>query len=318
MRKSVYFKLVILVNLLLVYISWGSVYIGFKFTLEVLGPFWACGARMVLPGAIMAVCLIAAGKWRWPNGREWLRANWMAMFLVLFASGFLSKGQEYITSGMAAVVSGSTPISMLVGVWLFAGEKRPTLTQFIGLGAGFCGLLLLATQSSGVREESNLLGMFWILMATFGWVCGTILTKRMPRHDPLSAMECCALYLFTGGLQCLLVGLVCGEAQMMRWQNLDLKVAIAFGWMVLGGSIIAYSCYMWLLRHVSTAVAVSYEYVVPIIGIFLGWWLGGEVPTNRMWLACALILGAVFFVLHTNKGHSPRKRLHGRNFDSAS
>ena len=84
---------------------------------------------------------------------------------------------------------------------------------------------------------------------------------------------------------------------MTRWENLRPEVVLAFAWMTIGGSIIAYSSYFWLLAHVSIATAVSYEYVVPVIGIFLGWWLGGETISGRMILACCLTVGSVFFVL---------------------
>lgn len=84
---------------------------------------------------------------------------------------------------------------------------------------------------------------------------------------------------------------------MTRWENLRPEVALAFAWMTIGGSIIAYSSYFWLLTHVSIATAVSYEYVVPVIGVLLGWWLGGEAITGRIVLACCLTVGSVFFVL---------------------
>lgn len=287
----------VVTNLVLVYISWGSVYIGFKFTLEVLGPFFACGARMALGGALLCAALLFFGLWRRPDRNDLTRIAWLSVFMVFFASGFLSKGQEYISSGMAAVVSGSTPISMLVGVWLFAGEKRPGLAQCIGLAGGFAGIMLLATGNASGAGQSDLAGIAWVLCATFGWVAGTILTKRYPADSGLPPMQSCALILLCGGLECLLAGWICGEAAMTRWQNLNMEVGIAFAWMVAGGSVIAYSCYFWLLRHVSTPVAVSYEYVVPIIGVFLGCLLGGEQPTPRMFAACALIVSSVFFVV---------------------
>lgn len=290
-------RFLIIINLLLVYVSWGSVYIGFKFTLEVLGPFFACGARMSLGGGLLCLALMFFGIWRKPSPKELWRIAILSIFMVFLTSGFLSKGQEYISSGMAAVVSGSTPISMLVGVWLFAGEPRPNLVQCLGLAGGFTGIMLLATGHCGGAETSSLPGMAWVLLATFGWVAGTILTKHYPGGAAMPPMQSCALILLLGGLECLLAGWLCGEASMTRWQNLDLRVAIAFAWMVAGGSVIAYSSYFWLLQHVSTPVAVSYEYVVPIIGIFLGWLLGNEEPTPRMFIACALIVSSVFFVV---------------------
>lgn len=287
----------VLINLFLVYISWGSVYIGFKFTQEVLAPFFACGARMTLGGALLCLGLVCFGRWRKPSWHVLLHTAWLSFFMVFLASGFLSKGQQYISSGMAAVINGSTPISMLLGVWLFAGEKRPTLLQCIGLAGGFCGLTLLAIGNDGGSPQNSLLGLCWVLSATFGWVTGTILTRRYPAESDLPPLQSCGLILLMGGVECFLAGWLGGETAMTRWQNLNLQVIIAFSWMVLGGSVIAYSSYFWLLRHVSMPVAISYEYAVPVIGIFLGWLFGGEQPTFLMFLACGLIVGSVFFVI---------------------
>ena len=96
-------SLKILLNLFLVYISWGSTYIGFEFTLEVLGPFLACGSRMLLAGLLLCAAIVCTGRWQRPSRADWRHACWLAVFMVLMASGFLGKGQEYVSSGVAAV-----------------------------------------------------------------------------------------------------------------------------------------------------------------------------------------------------------------------
>ncbi len=289
----------IMLNLFLVYVSWGSTYIGFKYTLEVLGPFLACGARMVLAGVLLCAAIACVGRWQRPDRADYLHALWLGLFMVLMASGFLAKGQESVTSGVAAVVTGSTPISMLVAAWLFGGEQRPSAMQWLGLAGGLCGLILLG-KSHGVSvgpDQSSVGGILWVFGATLGWVAGSLLTRRFPLSTRLGPLQSCGLLLCVGGLECLLTGFVGGEAAMTRWENLRPEVLLAFLWMSLGGSIIAYSCYFWLLAHASIATAVSYEYVVPVIGIFLGWWLGNEQVSGRMILACCLTVGSVFFVL---------------------
>lgn len=288
----------ILLNLFLLYISWGSTYIGFKFTLEVLGPFLACGSRMTLAGILLGLGVACAGHWKRPSRADLLHALWLGLFMVLMASGFLGKGQEEVSSSVAAVVMGSTPITMLVGAWLFAGEARPSAMQWLGLAGGLAGLILLGqSQAEGPQGQSSLSGILWVFGGTLGWVVGSLLSRRFPFVTRLVPLQSCALLLFLGGLECLLLGFAGGETAMTRWENLRPEVILAYAWMIIGGSIIAYSCYFWLLAHASIATAVSYEYVVPVIGIFLGWQLGGEVVTPKMLLACALTVGSVFFVL---------------------
>lgn len=215
-------SLKILLNLFLVYVSWGSTYIGFKFTLEVLGPFLACGARMVLAGVVLSAAIACAGRWKRPARADWLHALWLGLFMVLMASGFLAKGQESITSGVAAVVTGSTPISMLVAAWLFGGERRPSAMQWLGLAGGLCGLILLG-KSHGVGvgpDHSSMGGILWVFGATLGWVAGSLLTRRFPPDTRLGALQSCGLLLCVGGLECLLVGFMGGEAALTRWENL--------------------------------------------------------------------------------------------------
>lgn len=287
----------ILLNLFLVYVSWGSTYIGFKYTLEVLGPFLACGARMLLAGVMLCAAIACVGRWQRPKRADYLHALWLGLFMVLMASGFLAKGEESVTSGVAAVVTGSTPISMLVAAWLIGGEQRPSAVQWLGLMGGLGGLILLGQSQVAGPDQSSVGGMLWVFGATLGWVAGSLLTRRFPLTTGLGPLQSCGLLLFVGGLECLLAGFVGGEAAMTRWENLSPEVILTFLWMSFGGSIIAYSCYFWLLAHASIATAVSYEYVVPVIGIFLGWWLGNEQVTGQMILACCLTVGSVFFVL---------------------
>ncbi len=219
------------------------------------------------------------------------------------ASGFLSKGQLTVPSGVAGVISGSTPISMMLFGWLLAGEKRPLPMQWAGLLGGSCGLLVLAASQHGeLAGNGDISGMLWIIGATLGWVGGSLLLRRFPEKTALSPLESCGLLLLVGGLESVVVGLFCGEASAMHWHNLRPATVIAFSWMVIGGGILAYSSYFWLLEHVSIATAISYEYVVPVIGIFLGWWIGGEEVSSRMLLGCTLTIGSVFFVVR-GRGH---------------
>lgn len=291
--------ILIIINLFLVYISWGSVYIGLKFTLEVIGPFLACGMRMSIAGAIFCGLLIITKKWQNTKFDDWKNNFLLAIFLVLMASGFLSKGEVYISSGVAAIVNGTTPISMLFGMWLFGGENRPTFFQCLGLAGGLTGLWMLAPNEDKMTE---FFGIFWVIGATLGWVAGSILIKRNVFKILTPPLQSCAMLLLCGGLQSTLVALFAGEFSHIHLHELNLANAMAFAWVVIGGSIIAYSSYFWLLGHVSVPVAISYEYIVPIIGIFLGAVFYNETLTMRSIFSCLLIVGSVFFII-SQKSH---------------
>ncbi len=290
-------------HLFLVYISWGSTYLGLELALQVMGSFFSCGLRMAIAGILIYCWLRLQKKWVGVSAAHVRHAAVSGLFLVVCASGFLCVGQQYIPSGVASIVSGSTPLSMILISWLFAGEKRPSLTQFAGLLGGFAALVLLSLdQCTGPKAGSEmLLGIFWVFLATLGWVCGSLMLRKTTRAETLPPMQDCALLLFLGGVECLIIGMFCGEANSIHLENLRPGVVAAFLWMVVGGSILAYSSYFWLLRHVRLSVAISYEYVVPIIALFLGWWLLDETITTRMLFAVCLALGSVGLVISHQK-----------------
>lgn len=298
----------VFLHLFLLYISWGSSYVAFKWCLAVLGPFLLAGARMLTAGALLSLILLVARRWKRPARADWLHAAWLSAFMVLMGCGFLAKGQQMgVSACAAALITGSTPVSMLLAGWLFAGERRPCFMQWIGLAGSCVGLVMLEMGQEAARAAQGmtapgqdglpLSGMLWVVFATWGWVAGSLLSRRFPQKSALSGLQSCGLLLLVGGLECIAVGLLWGEAALTHWELLNARSSVAFLWMSIGGGILAYYCYFWLLERVSIAIAVSYEYVVPVVGVLLGWQLAGE-PVNAMMAgACALIVISVFFIM---------------------
>ncbi len=122
----------------------------------------------------------------------------------------------------------------------------------------------------------------------------------MKKHSltrEMHPLEQTSLLLVFGGIECFLIGFILGEQGRMHWENLRPAVIIAFSWLTIGSSLIAYSAYMWLLMNAPLSVAVSYEYVNPVIGIVLGWLIGGEMISPGIIVSCAVIISSVFFVI---------------------
>ncbi|MBQ7607532.1 MAG: EamA family transporter [Desulfovibrionaceae bacterium] len=301
LRPRHYFS--IFLHLFLVYISWGTSYLGFSLSLEVLGPFFSCGFRMAFGGFLLCLFCRITSRWRPIEFADIVHALKYGFFMVVAASGFLCYGQQYVSSGVASIITGSTPITMILASWLIAREAKPDRRTCIGLiGGSFALLLLSYDQCFGQVDGQNALyGVFWILMATFGWVAGSLLLRHAHRKNALPALQDCGLLLFVGGLESLAIGLVFGEGSAMHFERLTVWIALAFAWMVIGGAILAYSSYFWLLRHVSLSVAVSYEYVVPVIALFLGWWLLDERLTIRMLCAAFIAISSVVLVMHRSR-----------------
>ena len=287
----------VIIMLFLVYASWGSVYIGNKLSLEIAGPFLVCGLRNGLAGLLtLAVCYLRKKSWKTPSLKDVRNHALIGSMLVLMSSGFLTLGQTQVASGVAAVIMGSTPIVMLVAAWLFAGDEVPTRTQCIGMCTGACAIVYLSwsEQSAGT---GTVLGVLILLGAIAGWVSGSLIMKTANIAKDMPMMESTGLLLLMGGLESLVVASLFGEFSTIQPQNLRPDTILAFSWMVIGGSFLAYACYIWLLVNVNVSLAVSYEYVCPVIGILLGCFIGGEKVSADMIAACAVSISSVFLVV---------------------
>ena len=291
----------VILCLVLVYISWGSCFIFIRFALESFPPFILCGLRMAIAGIFLFALTWLRGERILPNRADWKRSFLLAFYLVFVASGFLSKGQEFIASGVAAMILGTVPIWMVLADWLTGQSSRPSALQFTGLGSGFVGLVLLACSQNTVGGGS-LWGLLLVVLAALGWVYGSLLSKRYSSATHLSVMSSTALIMFLGGIQSLCAAAALGEFSLFSPDAISLRAALSLLTLILLGAVVAYTCYFWLLVHTRTVVAISYEYVNPVIGVFLGWCFADEPVTSLMILACCLTVSSVFLIVSRHKG----------------
>ncbi len=287
--------------LFLVYMSWGTCFISNKFAIESFPAFMVCGLRMTMAGGLMFLWSGLRGERAWPTRREVASNFGLAVFMVLVASGFLVKGQEYVASGTAAMILGAVPIWMVLGGWLFCGDPRPSLVQFAGLILGFSGLMLISLKQSSSGSNSWF-GVVLVLLAALGWVVGSFYSKRHADETKLSLIRQSGLLMFLGGLQSLAASFLLGEFATFSWDSVSLLSVGALLYLVFFGAIVGYTCYFWLLRHTRTVVAISYEYVNPVIGVFLGWLLAGEQVDGVIATACCLTVLSVFLVVYPKHG----------------
>lgn len=249
---------------------------------------------MTTAGILLYIVTWLGGERTRPTREDWRQSFFLAVFLVLISSGLLSKGQETVPSGIAAMISGSVPLWMVLGGWLFLKEARPSRLQFCGLAGGTAGLILLSIEQ-GLSGQTSFFGILLLVLSAFGWVAGSFYSKKHAGETKLSVMRVSSMLMTIGGLQALLAGKLMGE--QLVFANVTATSWIAMVALVLLGAIVAYTCYFWLLLNTRTAVAISYEYVNPVIGVLLGWLMAGEQITVMMVLACIMVVGSVFFII---------------------
>ncbi len=283
--------------LLAVYVIWGSTYLALRWVVEVFPPMLAAGARYFVAGAL----LLAVGRARGaelPRPAVWLRAAPLGLLLFVVGNGFVSLAEREVSSSQAAIVCGAMPLfAVLFGA--FFGE-RPRLLEIGGLLVGFAGVVVLTAAELGHASGSSIL----LLFAPVGWALGSMGARRL-RMPP--GMLGAALPMLWGGLLAVVLGLVLGEWRGVAHPSIEPENALgaaklvkaigAFVYLIVAGSMIAFTAYSFLLQNVRPSLATSYAYVNPVVATFLGLALGGETLGAHTLAGGALVVVGVGAVM---------------------
>ncbi|MBN8262060.1 MAG: drug/metabolite exporter YedA [Xanthomonadales bacterium] len=262
-----------------VFLIWGSTYLAIRFALEGgFPPFLLGGIRFLIAGGLVFAFLRLRGVAP-PTRAQWRNAAVMGVLLLVLGNGMVNFAEKTVSSGMAAVAVASAPLWM--GVFAALRGQRPSRIEWIGLAIGFVGVVWL---NAGSRLDASSAGMLALLVATIAWSFGSIWSRGRDLPSPFMAS---AAQMLCGGLAMLVLGLAIGE----RFDAMPTPAGLAaFAYLVVAGSIIGFSAYIWLLHHVRPALAGSYAYVNPAIAVALGAWLAGERFGRHELLAMGVIL----------------------------
>jgi drug/metabolite transporter (DMT)-like permease len=289
-----------------IYIIWGSSYIGIRFAIESLPPFFMAGCRFTLAGGL----LIAWSRLRGTPAPNW--ANWRAAFLIgailfLLSNGLLVWSERIIPSGMTALIYATIPLWMVLLDWLRpSGAVRPGWPVFAGLGLGLIGIAMLVNPSKlGGSDGLNPLGVLALLLGGFIWAAGSIYSRHLPL--PRSPVLSTGMQLFAGGVLLFLLAGLSGEIASLQWNTILPRSIISVIYLAIFGSIIGYTSYVWLLQVSTPARVGTYAYVNPIVAVILGWAMAGEEVTLRTLLAAAIIISAVVIVVAYRGRGNPAK-----------
>jgi len=277
-------RLMILLSLLALYFLWGGTYLGMRIALEGFPPFFVAGIRQLSAGVVLYVFLRARGNPR-PTRAQWLAAILVGGLLLVVGNGGVVFAEQWVSSGLAALALGAIPLWAALFSGLFG--RWPTRVEWFGLVLGFLGIVLLNLENG---LHANPIGAIILLIAPISWALGSILSQHLPLPKGVMAS---AAQMLTGGCILLILGLSIGE-RMTSFPAPRPLLAMAF--LVIGGSLIAFTAYGYLLRHVRPALATSYAYVNPVVAVGLGVALAGEQVTLIELLAMLTILSGVVLV----------------------
>lgn len=282
------------------YSTWGVVYLSIKFALESFPPVLLSSIRYTFAGSIFLIWSFFIKKDRsMPDIEQFKVIFFSSMLMIVIGGAFLNISGKYINSGTIALMFGSIPLWMVLISWLKGYDKRPSLPVFIGLIGGFIGVGVLAI-STGIFGGANaLIGIITIFISMIGWIGGSIYLKR--KHSDMYIIKSLGFQMLTGGLVMLVISFLIGELYQFNILEITLKAFLSTLHLIFFGSIIGYTCYLWLLYNTPTHIAISYAYAEPVVAVIVGALFGGETISKVTIFACVFIIISVFFVLQDKK-----------------
>lgn len=274
-----------------VYVFWGMTYLAMRVAVKEIPPYLMAGSRFVLAGVILLVWARRRGDPA-PTARQWRAAAVVGAFLLLGGNASVAWAEQRVPSGLAALLIGVMPIWMVGLEWLRRGS-RPRKQVVVGLLLGAVGVgLLVLPQGSG--NGMDLLGAAVLILAAASWAWGSVISKSSPL--PQSPFLATSLEMIAGGVLCLLVAGLSGEYRGFSLSEVSTRAALAWLYLVVFGSLVAFTAYIWLLGVTSIAKVGTYAYVNPIVAVLLGWAVLGEPVSVRTVVAAAVILLGVALV----------------------
>ncbi|MEW6338783.1 MAG: drug/metabolite exporter YedA [Acidobacteriota bacterium] len=267
-----------------VYVVWGSTYLGIRIALEGFPPFLMAGVRSLVAGALLYGFLRLRGAPR-PSALQWRSAALVGGLLLLGGNGGVVWAEQTVSSGMAAVVVSTVTLwaALFAGIW---GEW-PHRVEWLGMLLGFTGVVLL---NFGGNLKGSPAGAVALGIATVSWALGSMWSRKLALPGGMMAA---AAEMLAGGALLLVASAVAGESAP---PSPSFRAVLALLYLIVFGSLIGFTAYIYLLGAVRPAVATSYAYVNPVIALLLGMWLAGERVSAHEWLAMPIVLAGVALV----------------------
>lgn len=278
-----------------VYLIWGSTYLAIRFAVETLPPFLMAGIRFLVSGGALYAWARVRGAAK-PDWLHWRSAFIIGTLLLLGGNGGVVWAEQFVPSGLAALLITSEPFWVVLLVWLMPGGHRPTGGVILGLLLGLFGITLLVGPGNLLDGRGVHLGGASILfLASLSWAAGSLYSSKA--RLPGSAVLSTGMQMLAGGIVLTIFGFLMGDWNRLVWQNVSSRSVFSLVYLTLFGSIIGFSSYFWLLRNTTITRASTYAFVNPVVAVFLGWALAGETITPRTLAATAIIVVAVMLVI---------------------
>ena len=275
-----------------VYVFWGMTYLAMRVAVVDIPPHLMAGTRFLLAGLLLYGWARRRGEGP-PTREHWRAATIVGAFLLVGGNATVAWAEERVPSGLAAVLIAVAPIWM-VGIEWARGGERPGLRVTAGLLLGLAGVALLVSPGNDAAGRVDLIGAAMLILASASWAWGSVISKSAPL--PKSPFLATSMEMITGGILLLVVAAVARQLQGFSLAAVSWQAALAWVYLVIFGSLVGFTAYIWLLGHTSIARAGTYAYVNPVVAVLLGWAILHEPISLRTTIATAVILLGVALV----------------------
>jgi drug/metabolite transporter (DMT)-like permease len=285
-------RLTVILCFLSIYLIWGSTYLAIRYAVETIPPLYTAGIRHLTAGSILLVWCLA--KRLRPSLAQLRASIILGVFFFLIGHGALHWAEQKVPSGLASLLIASEPIWVFLLTAAAAKQWHWNATLLAGIFLGLGGVGLLMGRSAIASSRGMFVGSVAVVISALSWSVGVVYSRRS--HLSGHPLLLSALSLLEGSVQLLVVGTIAGEYRGFSLSSVTVRSWLSLGYLIVFGSVVAFTAYNWLMEHYSPTLVATHTYVNPIVAVLLGWLFAGEVVTFNVLLSAAMVISAVMFV----------------------
>jgi drug/metabolite transporter (DMT)-like permease len=283
----------------IIYFVWGSTFLAIRIGVHEVPPFLFAAMRFVAAGFVLFGWMMAKGE-RLPSGRHWGSVLLIAFVIFVCDYGLLFWAEQRVASGIAAVMMALIPVFMALAEIIFLRTQKLTVRLAAALLVGIGGVAVLMSHSIGLgAAEIETTGAVALIVGSLSWAAASMFSRVLPL--PESKVLSSGAQMLSGGLMLTLVAAALGEFRNFHPGSVSRGAWFALVYLIVAGSIIGYTAYVWLIHHESPTKVGTYAYVNPVVAVVLGYFLGGEALGLRTILGTAFVLVSVVMITTAKK-----------------
>lgn len=299
----------VLLAFAIIYFVWGSTFLAIRVGVREVPPFLLAGLRFLIAGIVLYAWMRAKGT-QSPALREWGAVWLLAVLIFVFDYGLLFWAERRVPSGIAAVMMATIPVFMAISEILILRTQRLSARLAIGLLVGTGGVAVLVSRRLSFGEVPiDTAGACALIVAAISWSLASALTRRLPL--PAAKTMSSGAQMLSGGVLLMLTAALLGEFRGFHVDTVSRQAWLALAYLIVLGSIVAFTAYVWLLHYESPTRVGTYAYVNPVVAVLVGYFLGGEALGPRMIVGTVLVLVSVVVITTTPAKRSETDRWRG-------